>query len=251
MNKKGKKAVIKRFAAMLATVCFAAMLCVFAGCTVMPAPNENQVALVGKTYYEDLGEAISAAKNGETVTLFKDVDLSDTLVIENKKLLLDLNGKTIYNTKDIWCAKNENSWSLISVRGTADVTIIGNGKMLAKENDIYAVDVFDKTAKLTVESGELVGNIHAVYVVEGEAVIKGGTYSVQQIYSETLPYEFTLNLYDASRKEGVAKMTVYGGTFYKFNPGDNHAEGAGTNFLASGYESVLSGDYYTVVKSAE
>ena len=251
MNKKGKTTGIKYFATMLVTACLAAMLCLFAGCTVMPAPDENQVALVGKTYYEDLGEAIAAAKSGETVTLFKDVDLSDTLVIENKKITLDLNGKTVYNTEDIWGVKDKNSWSLVSVRGTADVTITGNGKMLAKENDIYAVDVFDKTAKLTIESGEFVGNIHAVYVVEGEAVIKGGTYSVQQVYSEALPYEFTLNLYDASRKEGIAKMTVYGGTFFKFNPGNNHAEGEGTNFLASGYESVLNGDYYTVVKSAE
>lgn len=248
MNKKGKKAVIKRFAAMLATVCFAAMLCVFAGCTVMPAPNENQVALVGKTYYEDLDEAISAAKSGDTVTLFKDVDLSDTLVIENKKLLLDLNGKTIYNTGDIWNDKDKNSWSLISVRGTADLTVIGNGKMIAKENDVYAFDVYDETAKLTIEDGKFNGNISAVYVYAGTLTVKGGTFNIQQKKDGNNPYAYLLNCLDANYKNGTAKITVYGGTFYGSDPSSSVSENPVANFLADGYKSVLNGDgTYTVV----
>ncbi|MBS1456696.1 MAG: hypothetical protein HP008_06565 [Clostridia bacterium] len=249
MNKKGKKAVIKRFAAMLATVCFAAMLCVSAGCTVMPAPNENQVALVGKTYYEDLGEAISAAKSGEIVTLFKDVDLSDTLVIENKKLLLDLNGKTIYNTGNIWCVKNENSWSLVSVRGGGELTITGNGKMLAKENDCYTIDIVDG-GKLVIENGTFVGNITAVYAHTGTAEIKGGTYRLLQdmSYQDTVnPNKYLLNCLDDSFAAGTASITVIGGTFDKFDPARSFEKDR-VSFLSDGYKSVANENgTYTVV----
>ena len=41
---------------------------------------------------------------------------------------------------------------------------------------------------------------------------------------------------------GTAKIVVNGGKFYKFNPADNAAEGAGTSFLAEGYKSVDNGD---------
>ena len=124
----------------------------------------------------------------------------------------------------------------------------------------------DQNATLTIENGEFVGNIHAVYVLEGTANIKGGIYSIiQKTSTQGLEDEFVLNLYDDNRKTGTAHMYVTGGTFYGFNPSDCKAEGANTNFCVDGYgvakdsngEYVfewrnLSGkDYkvYTVVKA--
>lgn len=63
---------------------------------------------------------------------------------------------------------------------------------------------------------------------------------------------FLLNCYDANRAAGTAKIVVYGGKFYDFNPADNSAEGEHTNFLAPGYhvETSTDGDstVYTVKK---
>ena len=42
-----------------------------------------------------------------------------------------------------------------------------------------------------------------------------------------------LNLKDKSG----SSITVYGGTFYGFNPANNVSEGPNTNFVAEGYES--------------
>ena len=161
-----------------------------------------------------------------------------------------LNGKTISNTADLWDVPNEDAgnWSLLSVKG-GTLTIKGAGTLQAKENDCYAVDV-QNGGTVVIEDGTYVGNIHAVYVFEGIAEIKGGKYSIQQTYPDAAKaYGFVLNCYDANRENGTAKILVSGGEFVKFNPADCWAEGAGTNFVVAGYKSVASGtDVWKVVK---
>ena len=193
--------------------------------------------------YQKLVDAISAAKAGDTVTLTEDVDVQKPLVV-NKKLTLDLAGHRLYNSVDIW-SDTTNDSSLISVQENGDLTITGNGKLEAKENDCYVVDVM-QGANLTIENGEFIGNIHAVYVFEGTAVVKGGKFSVQQTYPDAnKAYGFTLNCYDANRKAGTARIYVTGGTYYKFDPANNCAEGANTNFCEDGYITTQDGDWYT------
>ena len=206
------------------------------------------------TYYPVLDAAgmKDALVNGGNIKVDANVDPSEVLVVA-KDTTIDMNGKTIANTNEVW-KDDTNSWSLISARENADLTITGNGTFKAKENDCYAVDVQDSTATVTIENGTFIGNIHAVYVYEGTAYIKGGFYSVQQKYPDaSKANEFVLNCYDANYKNGTAKIIVTGGTFVNFNPADCKAEGENTNFVASGYsvisETKANGDvWYTVVK---
>ena len=213
-------------------------------CTVCGSADPAQAAasINGKNYLT-LQEAVAV---GGEVKLLKDVDISETVIV-TKAVKLDLNGKTISNTNDLW-EKRADDWSLLSVRAGGDLTITGNGTLKAKENDCYAVDVQDG-ATLTIENGTFVGNIHAVYVYQGELTVKGGAYSIQQKYPDAAKAdEFVLNCYDKHRTEGTAKITVTGGTFVKFNPANCAAEGAGTNFVAAGYAAKkLEDDKYEVV----
>ena len=213
-------------------------------CTVCGSADPAQAAasINGKNYLT-LQEAVAV---GGEVKLLKDVDISETVIV-TKAVKLDLNGKTISNTNDLW-EKRAADWSLLSVRAGGDLTITGNGTLKAKENDCYAVDVQDG-ATLTIENGTFVGNIHAVYVYQGELTVKGGAYSIQQKYPDTAKAdEFVLNCYDKHRTEGTAKITVTGGIFEKFNPANCKAEGAGTNFVAPGYAAKkLEDDKYEVV----
>ena len=196
--------------------------------------------------YDSLVEAINSASDGDTITLNGDIDVQQTLVV-TKKLTLDLAGYKLYNTNDLWEKSDADNWSLISVRGTGNLTITGNGTLPAKENDCYAVDVQDKGASVTIENGTFVGNIHAVYVHDGTAFIKGGSYSIQQKYPDAAKAnEFVLNCYDASRQDYEAKIYVSGGSFEKFNPADCKAEGEGTNFCEEGYTTTQNGDTYAV-----
>ena len=207
-----------------------------------------QVKAVGTE--NEIAEAMKTADTVVTVT--KNIKPENTLVADQKNVTLNMNGKTFENTKDLW-EKTSNGWSLVSAQNGSSLTINGNGTFKAKENDCYAVDVQDGS-NVVIKNGTFVGNIHAVYVLEGTATIEGGTYSVQQKYPDAAKADgFVLNCYDANRANGTAKIIVKGGTFINFNPADCWAEGAHTNFVADGYkvtsETKANGDvYYTVVK---
>ena len=206
------------------------------------------------TYYPVLDAAglKDALKAGGNVSVEANLAPAAAIVAD-KNATLNMNGKTIANITDIWDVE-PNSWSLVSVREGATLTIDGNGTFKAKENDCFAVDVQDDGCKVVIKSGTFIGNIHAVYVYTGEAVIEGGFFSVQQKFSDAAKAdEFVLNCYDANRANGTAKITVKGGTFVNFNPADCQAEGAHTNFVAEGYsvikETQANGDvWYTVVE---
>lgn len=183
----------------------------------------------------------AAATAGGDVKLESAIDFTQVVTVDNNKTLtVDLNKQNVANAADLW-DKTPDQWSLFSVRRGSTLTLKGDGEVIAKANDCYAVDVQDG-GHLVIEDGHYNGNIHAVYVEEGTAEIKGGTFEVQQKYPDAdKADEFVLNCYDANRKNGTAKIIVTGGTFIGFNPGDCKAEGNGTNFVAPGYASIPNG----------
>lgn len=176
----------------------------------------------------------AAVANGQSV------DAEKTLVLSGgQSETLNLGDLSISNKNNIW-SDSDSDWSLLSVRENSSLTIT-SGAYIAKANDCFAVDVQDG-GHLVIEDGHFNGNVHAVYVYKGVAEIKGGTFEVQQKYSDAEKAdEFVLNCYDANRENGTAKIIVTGGTFIGFNPGDCKAEGNGTNFVAPGYASIPNG----------
>lgn len=192
----------------------------------------------------NLGALYTASQIGGAVTLSDNVDFDRTIAVQpGKTMSVNLNGKTVKNATDLWENPSvPNSWSLFSVRGTdSKLTLSGDGDVIAKVNDCYAVDV-QGGGHLVIDGGHYNGNIHAVYVTEGVAEIKGGTFEVQQKYPDAEKAdEFVLNCLDENYKNGTAKIIVTGGTFIGFNPGDCKAEGNGTNFVAPGYASIANG----------
>ena len=227
------------------------------GYTVVSKKDEDS----GDTLYIVLpvSDVLNFISQGEDVvltgdlTISADLEPSKEIKVNGSKATINANGKTVANTVDIW-NESTGAWSLVSAQGGAALTVKGNGTFKAKENDCYAVDVQDGS-KLVIEDGTFIGNVHAVYVLEGTAYIKGGFYSVQQKYPDAnKANEFVLNCYDANRANGKAKIIVTGGTFVNFNPANCQAEGANTNFVADGYkvvsETKANGDvWYTVVKA--
>ncbi|MBE7074677.1 MAG: hypothetical protein E7376_01695 [Clostridiales bacterium] len=201
-----------------------------------------------------LAEALTQVETGGTIKLDADIVLDAELRIA-KKVTIDLNGYTISNTVDIWndaAGENEtDSWSLISVRANGDLTI-KNGTLAAKENDCYALDV-RYGGKLTIESGEYVGNVSAVYVVEGELNILGGKFNIQQLDNRTNDSRYTINCNDANHTAQTAIVKISGGQFANYNPAGSTSEYPTINFLEEGYVATAdaqadeNGDiWYTV-----
>lgn len=110
--------------------------------------------------------------------------------------------------------------------------------------------------KIVINGGNIEAQTHAVYAENGVIEINGGTFKLTN--ADTAERDangnlrFLINCLDKNYKAGTAKIIVKGGKFYEFDPANNVAEGAGTNFVAEGYQSVESTEdgkkVYTVVK---
>ena len=179
--------------------------------------------------YNTLAEAVAAAQNGQTVTLLADVEQNAQLAID-KSITLDLNGKTIKNTADIW---GDNANAILSIRNGAKVTITGNGTIAAKENDCYTINVVN--GDLTIENGTFVGNISVVQVQKGSLTINGGAFSLLQKWEGGSKY--LINCIDNAYVDGSATVAISGGTFVGFDPNvspEKKVDGKAPSFAAPG-----------------
>ena len=191
------------------------------------------VAQVGSKKYETLAEAIRLSAKGKTITLLTDVEQNTQLTID-KNITLDLNGKTIKNTQDIW---GDNANAILSITNGAKVTITGNGTIDAKENDCYTINVVK--GDLTIENGTFYGNVSVVQVQEGTLSVKGGTFDLHQKWEGSSKYLF--NCIDDAYASGSANVAISGGTFVGFDPSAS-PEGEGTSYLAPGYAPTANAD---------
>ena len=179
--------------------------------------------------YSTLAEAVAAAQDGQTVRLLADVEQNAQLAID-KSITLDLNGKTIKNTADIW---GDNANAILSITKGAKVTITGNGTIDAKENDCYAINMVK--GDLTIENGTFYGNVSVVQVQEGTLSVKGGTFDLHQKWEGSSKYLF--NCIDSEFTSGNAKVAISGGTFVGFDPNvspEQKVDGKTPSFAAPG-----------------
>lgn len=112
-----------------------------------------------------------------------------------------------------------------------------------KEGISPAIFIYD--GKVTINNGHFIGGIDsetgnagpAVYMYSNsvnnnaELIINGGVFE-----SATDDATFLINMDDNNL--GAASIQIKGGTFVGFNPADNTADGAGTNYVADGYVST-------------
>lgn len=187
------------------------------------------VAQIGSKKYETLADAIRLATKGKTITLLADVEQNTQLTID-KSITLDLNGKTIKNTADIW---GETANAILSITNGAKVTITGNGTIDAKENDCYAINMVK--GDLTIENGTFYGNVSVVQVEEGTLSVKGGTFDLHQKWEGSSKYLF--NCIDKAYVDGSANVAISGGTFVGFDPNvspEQKVDGKAPSFAAPG-----------------
>ncbi len=173
----------------------------------------------------------------------------------NNEVTVDLNGKRLSYDQE----KGVHSYTdayMISVMAGGNLTI-KNGTIdtEAGTNTTAAITVWDG-GKATIESGHYTG-MHTVYVHKGTLEIKGGFFELTNTckqYASQVPQlqKLMINCEDNNYRNGTAKIIVTGGTFVNFNPANNQADGANTNYVAEGYKVVSetqeNGEiWYTVV----
>lgn len=213
----------------------------------------DAVAQIGNNKYTTLQDAFQAATKGDTVKLLTDVhtngtDSNDARLTIRVPITLDLNEHTIYSPDNM----GNNNTNFVALNVAADTTLKATtGGIDTGKNGGYAINVY-KGAKLTIDGGKYYGGGTAVQVQTGELTIKDGYFDAEA-FSGSYGYNFIINCIDSAYKDGTAKVAIKGGYFAHFNPANNKAEGAGTNFVADGYVAATSDksgyDYKVVEKT--
>ncbi len=217
------------------------------------------VAQIGNTKYASLAEAIAAAKNGDTITIIADFAISPDKtneadrIIVNKSVTIDFGEYTMYVPGVLG---ESNNWVGLYIQGTGvNVTLAGTTGGIncldteSGESGAYSFYAKDG-ATVTVDGGNYHGGGTVAQVAAGEVIINDGYFSVTDYSEPYNGYRYVLNCVDNYYKNGTAKITVKGGTFKNFDPSNNLAEGANTNFVADGYEAVDNGDGTWTVQPA-
>ena len=211
-------------------------------------------------YDKDAGYPVASAAemkealaNGGIVSVNKDIktdnigdNVADRITI-SQPTTLNLDAKII-SPDDM--ANNSKNFCALIVDADTTINAGENGGIDTGRNGGYALNVREG-ANLTITGGSYYGGGTAVQVQEGTLTITGGHFAVEA-FGEPYGYNFLLNCIDAAYKDGTAKIIVKGGTFVNFDPSNNTAEGAGTNFVADGYKVVSASKtngevWYTVV----
>lgn len=136
----------------------------------------------------------------------------------------------------------------VMARGSVKLDFTGTGEWHSTTNPtIWAAA---KDVVIRIEDGKFFndGNSNeTIYAEQGTIEIYGGEF---HNVKEEGKKDFLLNCKDANYQAGTAKIIVYGGKFYGFDPAANAAESAdmSTNFVAEGYHSEDRGEYFEVVK---
>lgn len=207
----------------------------------------SAVAEISGTYYSSLTAAFADAQENDTVKLLADVetknieDTVDARIIIDTPITLDLNDKTITSPNGM----GNNNTNFCALIIDADTTINATtGGINTGTNGGYAINV-RKGATLTINGGEYYGGGTDVQVQKGTLIVNGGTFDAEP-FGDPYGCNFMINCVDSAYRDGTAKVSIKGGTFAHFNPANNTAEGAGTNFLAPGYKTELTNGVYVV-----
>ena len=197
-------------------------------------------------------ELKDALKNGGDINVSKDIytsgdDNAAASMTISKPTTLNLDAKIISPDN---MGNNGTNFCALIVDADTTINATKDGGIDTGVNGGYGINV-RKGANLTINNGYYYGGGTAVQVQKGTVTITGGTFACEP-FGDPYGYNFLINCIDAAYKDGTAKVIIKGGTFINFDPSNNSAEGAGTNFLADGYkvvpETQPNGDiWYTVV----
>ena len=244
-------------------ICLALVICFMVPAVLLLSACGEDPNTAYVSTFDELVEALTGEKT--TIQLTADISSTKSIII-SKKITLNLNGKTLTG----------NGYDgVLQVTTTGDLTIKGNGKVVAVggyseeevfdanstaetlKNDEYTYAVWARGGKVLIENGEFsnttvkddehydliyaseIKNKETNETISGEITILGGKY-------KNVTPKWTLNIHDKSQ----SKIIVKGGEFENYDPANSKTENPAVSFVADGYKSILKDgttDVYVVV----
>lgn len=189
----------------------------------------------------------SSPANGKII-LDEDIELTKGRAysaLASGKEVVDLNGH-IWKCGDTR-ATDSNLGSYYLRGGNINVTLMDSvgGGIFENNHQDYLVFCNGANAVVNVMSGEYRGYTHTLYSLLGTINVYGGTFKLLDAATAERDangnLKFLLNCFDENYTAGTAKINVYGGKFYEFNPAVTYGEPGGpVSYVAPGYKVVES-----------
>lgn len=214
----------------------------------------------------ELQAVINNAVNNATelIVLTEDIELTAPLSFEvpasrsaeTIAMTLNLNGNKIINKTPVLGAlgqaADETAAAAIYVNNSnLELTIKGDGEVVADANARYQSAVWVRNGKVIIEGGKYFAGKddegNGCTAIQGYAkegaysyiTIKGGEFSADTKSDGFSYLQYAcLNLTAGTVENANTYIKVEGGKFINFNPANNCSEGLNTNFVSTGYKVV-------------
>lgn len=218
---------------------------------------EFGIAKINDVVYKTLKEAITAANEGDTVTLINDAQ--ENIVID-KNITLDLGGKTITNT-------NASGEATILINKDVSVTV-KNGSVVGGTNSYYNIkndgtatfddvnatagnadsSMFDNWGSLTINSGNYIGGLNVIKSENGSKLeINGGYFELKKGLSDITGVIFSYGTTTINNGEfvntgiGFGTKVVVAGVVEGYESHVTINDGTFTNKNTKGKATILHG----------
>ncbi|MFA5220370.1 MAG: GLUG motif-containing protein [Bacilli bacterium] len=158
------------------------LLFVFMFCQPVIAIGENTCEINGLGYVS-LKDALASVQNEDTITLLKNIEYSEGIVVDDKRITFDLNGYTLNVIND---AEEDTieEMSGLYVKGNSTVALEGEGgfNVIGSWYGVFAECNEDERSEVTVTNAtgierDGVAAQHSKVTVKGDVTSTGSTYS--------------------------------------------------------------------------
>lgn len=195
----------------------------------------------------------NALLNGGEVTLERNFVISEPLVVgAGAKSVINLNGHYISADTFLYPGNTvkEDSYAFW-VKNGGELTINGEGTVSTADCK-YSIAVWAQGGKVTINGGKFTNageGSDLIYAsANGHVVINGGEFVACEKQAGVDGTNQAYSVLNLKGDNTGSSITCYGGRYFMFDPANNKSENPAVSFVAPGYESVVDGNYFKVVK---
>lgn len=186
--------------------------------------------------------------NGKNLTLgVMDGGATGYGIITRGNMTMTVQGNGVVQNRNTGASESYN-YEVFKVDGSSTLNLNGGTYKTNTDQPIVVLNTTGCTCNVSGSNTTLIagtregGGEEVIFVENGTLNIYNGKFRVDGIAEP----QFLLNCRDANYRAGTAKINVYGGKFYGFNPANNTAEGPDTSFIPEGYTATVTETQETI-----
>lgn len=174
---------------------------------------------------------------------------SNIYLFNGAKLTFTGSGKVTSDVEtDAICYMKTNGAANTTLTFDGDAEFVAPTRVVWTERGSHSGSLYDGIPTCVVNAGRFSQSSEGelFYIYSGELYVRGGEFNAGGNGFTLKCYDANCTSPDTNQNTGPARIAVTGGRFYLFDPADNLAVGAGTNYVLTGYTSSPDGDWFVV-----